>query len=168
LNNRIMALFIVGMSVSAGVGWFAHRLPQRPLGLVAPSLSIETALDAARAATTACAGSQVSVSIIDASGQPKLFYVADGTAGNHAFMAFMKAHTALAFNMPSGKVHEMSRRDMVLAARLLTGSDFMTYAGGVTITKGSQIIGAIGVSGALISSQDEECALAALKSINAR
>jgi len=81
-------------------------------------------------------------------------------------MAYMKANTALAFNMPSGKVHERSRRDPMLAARLATGTDFMTYAGGVTITRGEQVVGAIGVSGAILSTKDEECAVAALKSIS--
>ena len=62
--------------------------PERPLPR-APSL--ELALEAARAIVDACKGYHVGVSIIDAAGTPKLYYIPDGTDGSHAYTGFRKA-----------------------------------------------------------------------------
>jgi uncharacterized protein GlcG (DUF336 family) len=129
---------------------------------------LDLALEVARIATAACAGFHVSVSIIDAAGLPKLYYVPDGTAGNHAQMGFRKAKAALAFKLPSGRVGEMAHSDSAVAAKLAQDPDMIGYAGGLPIMKGAEIIGAVGVSGAMPSTKDEECARSGLDQIRDR
>lgn len=138
----------------------------------APSLDL--AIEAAKAATAACKGYHVSVTIVDASGAPKLFYVPDGTGGEHAYTALRKAFTALTFKMPTSKVGEMTRTDHAVADRITADTNLLSFAGGVPIHAGERgheddaIIGAIGVSGAEPSEKDEECAIAGMEKVQAR
>jgi hypothetical protein len=87
-------------------------LPLRPLEpplAKAPPLAL--ALEAAQATVAACKGYHVGVSVIDASGAPKLYYIADGTAGSHAYTAFRKAYAALTFKMPTSEVGPLTKTD---------------------------------------------------------
>jgi Haem-degrading len=94
--------------------------PRPPETPVAPSLSLELSLQAARAAVAACSGYHIGVSIIDAAAMPKLYYIPDGTAGNHAYTAFRKANAALTFNRPSGEVGTQTRSDARIRERVRT------------------------------------------------
>jgi uncharacterized protein GlcG (DUF336 family) len=139
--------------------------PSRPAPARGPS--VDLALQAAQAAVAACAGSHVGVAIIDSAGTPKLYYVPDGTAGFHAYTGFRKAYTALTFKMPTSQVGSLSKTDSVVAAKITADTNFLSFAGGVPIKVGEEIIGAIGVSGAEPSSIDEECANAGLEKVKA-
>ena len=70
------------------------RPPERPLPR---SPALDLSLEAAKAIVEACKGYHVGVSIIDAAGTPKLYYIPDGTDGSHAYTGFRKAYTALTF-----------------------------------------------------------------------
>jgi len=140
--------------------------PSRPPP--ARALAVELALQAAQEAVAACTGSHVGVAIIDAAGTPKLYYVPDGTAGFHAYTGFRKAYTALTFKMPTSEVGALSKTDATIAAKITADTNFLSFAGGVPIRVGDEIIGAIGVSGAEPSSIDEKCANAGLEKIKAR
>jgi uncharacterized protein GlcG (DUF336 family) len=139
------------------------RPPERPLP---KSPSIDFALQAARAIVAACNGYHVGVSVIDSSGTPKLYYIPDGTDGSHAYTGFRKAYTALSFKMPTSQVGELTKTDPAVAARIKADTNFLTFAGGLLIKSGTEIIGALGVSGAEPSAKDEECGLAGLEKIN--
>jgi uncharacterized protein GlcG (DUF336 family) len=139
--------------------------PSRPAP--ARALAVELALQAAQEAVAACAGSHVGVAIIDAAGTPKLYYIPDGTAGFHAYTGFRKAYTALTFKMPTSEVGALSKRDAAIAAKITADTDFLSFAGGIPIRVGDEIIGAIGVSGGEPSSIDEKCANAGLEKIKA-
>jgi len=139
--------------------------PSRPPP--ARALAVELALQAAQEAVAACAGSHVGVAIIDAAGTPKLYYVPDGTAGFHAYTGFRKAYTALTFKMPTSEVGALSKTDATVAAKITADTNFLSFAGGVPIRVGDEIIGAIGVSGAEPSAIDEKCANAGLEKIKA-
>jgi uncharacterized protein GlcG (DUF336 family) len=139
--------------------------PSRPPP--ARALAVELALQAAQEAVAACAGSHVGVAIIDAAGTPKLYYVPDGTAGFHAYTGFRKAYTALTFGMPTSEVGALSKTDATVAAKITADTNFLSFAGGVPIRVGDEIIGAIGVSGAEPSAIDEKCANAGLEKIKA-
>jgi uncharacterized protein GlcG (DUF336 family) len=131
---------------------------------VARAPSLEASLAMAKAVVESCHGYHVSVSILDAEGSPKLFYVPDGTAGFHAYMGFRKANTALKFAMPSGKVADATKTDPQLAAKYQAdAANFVSFAGGMPIMLGSEVIGAVGVSGAEPSSKDEACAVDGIK-----
>ena len=112
-----------------------------------------------------CAGFHVGVAIIDAAGTPKLYYVPDGTAGFHAYTGFRKAYTALTFKMPTSELGTLSKTDATIAAKISGDTNFLSFAGGLPIRVGDEIIGAIGVSGAEPSSIDEKCANAGLDRI---
>jgi uncharacterized protein GlcG (DUF336 family) len=137
--------------------------PSRPPPARGPS--VDVALEAAQAAVAACAGSHVGVAIIDSAGTPKLYYVPDGTAGFHAYTGFRKAYTALTFKMPTSQVGALSKTDSGLAAKITADTNFLSFAGGVPIKVGEEIIGAIGVSGAEPSAIDEKCANAGLEKV---
>jgi uncharacterized protein GlcG (DUF336 family) len=139
--------------------------PSRPPP--ARALAVELALQAAQEAVAACAGSHVGVAIIDAAGTPKLYYVPDGTAGFHAYTGFRKAYTALTFKMPTSEVGALSKTDATVAAKITADTNFLSFAGGIPIRVGDEIIGAIGVSGAEPSAIDEKCANAGLEKIKA-
>jgi uncharacterized protein GlcG (DUF336 family) len=144
-------------------------LGPRPPDVVAPSVPIDLAVELARAIVVACKGYHVGVSILDAAGMPKLYYIADGTGGTHAYTGYRKANTALSFKMPSGQVAAAAQADPALAAKLAADSNnFVTWAGGVLIMSGKELLGAVGVSGAEPSAKDEACALEGLKKIQAR
>jgi uncharacterized protein GlcG (DUF336 family) len=137
--------------------------PSRPPP--ARALALDLALLAAQEAVTACAGSHVGVAIIDSADTPKLDYIPDGTAGFHAYTGFRKAYTALTFKMPTSEVGALSRTDATVAAQITADTNFLSFAGGVPIRVGDEIIGAIGVSGAEPSAIDEKCANAGLEKI---
>jgi uncharacterized protein GlcG (DUF336 family) len=145
----------------------ARRPPWPTRPPPARALAVELALQAAREAVAACAGSHVGVAIIDAAGTPKLYYVPDGTAGFHAYTGFRKAYTALTFKMPTSEVGALSKTDATVAAKITADTNFLSFAGGVPIKVGDEIIGAIGVSGAEPSAIDEKCANAGLEKIKA-
>ncbi|WP_254602628.1 GlcG/HbpS family heme-binding protein [Sphingomonas bacterium] len=143
-------------------------LPPRPAETpVSPALPMDVALVAARAATAACAGYHVGVAIVDLAGMPKLYFIADGTAGNHAYTAFRKAFTALTFRQPSEQVGEATKTDARLRDRVVADGNLLTFAGGLPIVMNGRLVGAIGVSGAEPSAVDERCAVAALRRIGA-
>jgi uncharacterized protein GlcG (DUF336 family) len=141
----------------------------RPPDVVARSASIAVAVDLAKAIVVACKGYHVGVSVLDAAGTPKLYYIPDGTGGTHAYTGYRKANTALSFKMPSGKVAAAAQADPAIAAKLAAdANNYVTWAGGVLIMAGTEVIGAVGVSGAEPSAKDEACALEGLKKVQSR
>jgi uncharacterized protein GlcG (DUF336 family) len=71
--------------------------------------------------------------------------------------------------MPSGQVEAATKSDPALAAKYAAdASNFVTWAGGILITVGGEVIGAIGVSGAQPSAKDEACAIDGLNKIKSR
>jgi uncharacterized protein GlcG (DUF336 family) len=145
----------------------ARRSPWPSRPPPARALALDLALQAAQEAVAACTGSHVGVAIIDAGGTPKLYYIPDGTAGFHAYTGFRKAYTALVFKMPTSELGTLSKTDASIAAKITADTNFLSFAGGVPIRVGDEIIGAIGVSGAEPSSIDEKCANAGLAKIQA-
>jgi uncharacterized protein GlcG (DUF336 family) len=141
------------------------RPPQRPIPR-GPSLDL--AVEAAKAIVQACKGYHVSVSIIDSAGTPKLYYIPDGTDGSHAYTGFRKAYTALTFKMPTSQVTALAKADPSAVEKIKADPNMLSFAGGLLITAGDQIIGAVGVSGAEPSAKDEECGLVGIDKIKDR
>jgi uncharacterized protein GlcG (DUF336 family) len=138
----------------------------RPPAHVARAPSLAAALKMAEAIVASCQGYHVGVAVLDAEGGPKLYYIPDGTASFHAYNGFRKANTALKFGMASGKVAAALKADPELAAKYQADSgNYLTYAGGVAITVGTEVIGAVGVSGAEPSEKDEACAMDGVKAV---
>ena len=144
------------------------RTPEVP----APSIPIDLAVAAAKAAQAACATFHFGFAVLDQSGQPKLIYITDGSAGSHAARATGKASAALLINGPSQGLNDRAAADPAIAAKVQAAKDsgkpLMAMAGGLPIVQNGQLIGAIGVSGAEPGGHDPECAAAAIKLIDAQ
>jgi uncharacterized protein GlcG (DUF336 family) len=101
---------------------------------------------------------QVGITIIDSGGNLVMFHKIDNTQLSSVETSAGKARTALEFKLPSKAL------DDAIAAggagmRLLALKDITPLQGGLLILVDGKIAGAIGVSGAL-SSQDEQVAKA--------
>jgi len=157
-----------GQGMPGGGPQGAPRGPRTP-DVVAPSIPIDLAVAAAKAAQAACASFHFGVAILDQSGQPKLFYTTDGASGDHATRAAGKASAALLINAPSEGLKDRAAADPAIAAKVQAAKDsgkpLMGMAGGLPIVANGQVLGAIGVSGAEPGGHDKECATAALNAI---
>ncbi len=184
--SAAMALALIGASLAqaqapqaappmpgpgGGAPQGAPRGPRAP-EVPAPSIPIDVAVAAAKAAQTACAGFHFGFAILDQSGQPKLIYILDGSAGSHATRAVGKASSALLINGPSEGLTDRAAADPAIAAKVQAAKDsgkpMMAMAGGLPIVVNGQALGAIGVSGAEPGGHDPECAAAAMKVIQAQ
>jgi uncharacterized protein GlcG (DUF336 family) len=187
MKNPMVILGLIAVCVSAsaappGSGFPGDRgrpgdglpfppgpLPPRPPERALPrGPSIDLAVEAAKAIVVACTGYHVAVSVIDSAGTPKLYYIPDGTDGSHAYTGFRKAYTALTFKMPTSQVGPLTKTDPEVAAKIKADTNLLTFAGGMLLTAGDEIIGAIGVSGAEPSAKDEECGLVGINKIKGR
>jgi uncharacterized protein GlcG (DUF336 family) len=141
------------------------RPPERP---VPRGPALDLALEAAKAIVDACKGYHVGVSIIDSAGTPKLYYIPDGTDGSHAYTGFRKAYTALTFKMPTSQVGALTKTDPTVVARIKADPNLLTFAGGMVLEAGGEVVGAVGVSGAEPSAKDEECGLVGIGKVKDR
>ena len=148
-----------------------HRGPGAPPESTAAGPNLKLAIAGARAAITACAaqGYRVGVTVIDSAGEARAMLTADGSDGSHVFVAMRKAITALAFQMPSSQADTEVHQDKSLLKRVTPA--MFVEGGALPILANGQVIGAIGVSGAAgapIGHQDEVCAAAGLKKMQAQ
>ena len=142
------------------------RRPPQPLSA---GPTVDVALAAAQAAVAACTPRfHVGVAVLDSSGEPTLGYTGPGARGSHIYMAERKALTALAFQRPNGEIAALAQSDPAVTAKITGDKNMVTFAGGVPLMSGGKIIGAIGVSGAEPSSEDEKCARAGIAAVHDR
>jgi len=147
-------------------GGAARPAARPPVSTRGPALGL--AIEAARAAVDTCAagGFYIGASVIDTSGQPRATVEAEGSDGGHVYVAVRKALVALTFKMPSSKAAIALQTDKALLARVTP--NMFVMEGAVPLMAGSEIIGAIGASGAAGGDQDEVCATAGLNKIKDR
>ena len=148
-----------------------HRGPGAPPESSAKGPGLTLAIEAARAAVTACAvaGYRIGATVVDSAGEARAMLTADGSDGSHVFVAMRKAITALAFRMPSSAAQQAILRDKRLLSRVTPA--MFVEGGAVPILLNGEPVGAIGASGAAgspIGHQDELCARAGLKAIESR
>jgi uncharacterized protein GlcG (DUF336 family) len=132
--------------------------------------ALELALEAARGAIDTCAARQqkISVSILDSAGVPKLLLASDGAHARGVASSTAKAQTALSFNSATSALGERAKTDKTLAERIAANPGFNVRGGGLAISVGGAVIGAIGVGGARGSDVDEACAQAGLALVQSR
>ena len=137
-----------------------------PVNTRGPEMAL--AIEGARAAVESCEaqGFYIGASVIDTSGQPRAMVESNGSDGGHVYVAVRKALVALALKMPSSKGTEAVRNDPSLLSRITP--QMFVMEGAVPIYVGSEIIGAIGASGAAGGDADEVCAVAGLQKIKDR
>lgn len=146
------------------------QTPPAPPPPPARGPALELALEAARTALDSCSARQqkVSVSVVDSAGVLKALLATDGAHARGVASSTNKAVTALTFNSATAALGEKAKSDPALAARIAANPGFNARGGGVTITVGGTLIGAIGVGGARGSDIDEACALAGLAQVQSR
>ena len=147
----------LAMTLSAGAA-FADTLPLRPV------LTLEAARTVLRAAEAKAKaeGWPCVISVVDSDGLPIILERMDDAAvPGGVILAPGKARTAALFRRPSGALEDAINGKRPAAA---TARGFVMMRGGIPITVGGHIVGAIGVS-ADIPQHDEVIADAGIAAL---
>ena len=123
-----------------------------------------TILDAALRTGTEKGFKPLAVVVLDARGALKAFAAQDGTSLKRGEIARGKADGALAMGLGSRAIAKMAaeRPAFVAAATHAVGGSLVPVPGGVLILQGTDVVGAVGISGDL-SDNDEICAVAGIE-----
>ena len=132
-------------------------------------LTSALAVEAAQAAVAACKaqGYNVTVTITDRTGMPKLVLVRDGAGGVGVEVTRRKAYTAAVLGVSTG---DFTKRVSAPGAFNpgIYDPQLSTGQGGVPIKVGNDTIGGIAAAGAPGGDKDEACAIAGLDKIKDR
>lgn len=145
------------MMVLMGVG------SGQPVMVTIKRMSLDTALQIARAAIAQCRkeGVQVAVTVVDRGGRTQVVLRDVLAMPLTLRISYQKAYTAMSFNAPTS----------VLAARFKSPvsiakvKNVLFSAGGVPVTAAGSILGGVGVSGAPSGLTDEKCAKAGVAAV---
>jgi uncharacterized protein GlcG (DUF336 family) len=133
------------------------------------TLSPDVAFELAKAALETCRknGFQVSVVVLDRTGQPQVL-LRDRYAGLPSpTTATDKAYTALGFAKDTSELARSVEAGS-LSAGLAKLPHVLMLAGGIVVEGGGTLLGAVGVAGAPGGDKDETCARAGLESVRDR
>ena len=100
------------------------------------------------------------VAVVDAGGHTICLERLDGTFAASADVSIGKARTAANFGRPTRGIEDSINKNRPALAAVAAVTPFTPLQGGIPITIGKEVIGAIGVSGAASAQQDEEIASA--------
>jgi uncharacterized protein GlcG (DUF336 family) len=130
---------------------------QRELSLAAAALMAQAAVEHCRKG-----GFRISVTIVDSSGQIRLFHKDDGANPHTVDASFRKAYTARSYRVPSADF--MKRTEVGGGGRpgLRAINHTIGVPGGLPIKIGEETIGGIGIAGAPGDQGDEACAAAGI------
>jgi glc operon protein GlcG len=103
------------------------------------------------------------IAVVDDGGNLLLLHRLDGTFAMGSSISIGKARTAALFKKPTSFFEELVVQKGRVSMTALP--DFTPLKGGVPILSGGEIVGAVGVSGAMSADQDEEMALAAARAV---
>jgi uncharacterized protein GlcG (DUF336 family) len=154
---------IAGFAVFGSVDVvLAEPLPTETFKILPAALAIEVA----QAAMASCKtqGYNVSVAIVDRTGNLKLLVVGDGASALTRRLSRRKAYTAAMRRVTTGELAKQVAAPGAFNPTLYD-TQMVTAVGGVPIKTGDETIGAIGVSGAPGGDKDEACANAGLAKI---
>jgi len=152
--------FAAGPAVTPAVAQQPPAATSAPMLPYGPVITLDQAKHVMAAAELEAAKNSwpVAITILDSGGNLVMFHKVDNAQLSATTTSEGKARTALEFKLPSKAL------DDAIAAggagmRLLALKDITPLQGGILIVADAKIIGAVGVSGAL-SSQDEQVAKA--------
>ena len=134
----------------------AHKVEAGPV-------SFATAWDVVRAAHAYATreGLKVSAAVVDEAGSPIAVRRMDGADPNTAELAFNKAYTAAAFQLPSAELGSVAQPACLRSLTIAHAGRIMPEGGGIALVDGVAIVGGIGVAGGR-PEQDVLCCQAAL------
>ena len=129
-------------------------------------ISLVLAQETAAAAIERCRkeGYRVAVTVVDRAGQVKATLRDDGAGPHTADTSRRKAYTALTLRAVTSEVVKRIAANPE-AAGLKEVTDVLILGGGIPIRAGTEIIGAVGVSGAPGGDKDEVCGQAGIDKI---
>lgn len=128
------------------------------------TLTLAVAQVAATAANAACTrqGFTTTSTVVDASGAVIAQLRNDGASAASADVSKGKAVAAAGFKAPTDQLREAAKTNPGFA----NIPNFIILAGGLPISSGARVVGAIGVAGAPTDDLDKTCAQAGLDAIN--
>lgn len=101
-------------------------------------------------------GILLNIAVVDAGANLTAFVRMDGAFLGSIDLSIKKAKTARFFNMPTGKLGELSQPGQPLFNIEISNNGLITFPGGLTLKdKNGNIIGAIGVSGSSVEDDHE-------------
>jgi uncharacterized protein GlcG (DUF336 family) len=121
-------------------------------------ITIEQALAvvAAARAKAELQGTLMDIAVVNAGANLKAFIRMDGAFLGSIDISIKKAKTARFFNMPTGKLGELSQPGKPLYNIEFSNGGLITFPGGLPLKdKNGNIIGAIGVSGSTVEDDHE-------------
>lgn len=129
----------------------------------------EITLDVAKSIISACeqkaieVGVPMVISVVDGAGHLIALHRMDRALLASIEISMNKAYTSAAFKMPTSKLSSLAKPDGELfGINSQNAGRYVTFGGGYPVFSGSEVIGAIGVSGGNVA-QDEAVAKAGLK-----
>ena len=149
-------VLVTVMACTASLTLHGQVLTQR-------SISLQLARTIADAALAACTrdGNDVTAAVVDRAGDLVLLLRSDKANPHNAELARRKAYTSRTFGITT-----LEFRNRTAGASDFAGqrqlADVIPLGGGVPIRIGTELIGALGLSGSPIQEADEKCALAGL------
>jgi uncharacterized protein GlcG (DUF336 family) len=160
---------LVVLCAALAVWVAAGPSPAAAQGLITQkALSIEMAQTIAEGALQQCRtmNFHVSVSVIDVSGLLKAFLRDEHTGPHTIDLSRKKAFTALTFANRYATSGEAAKAwNSTLGSPMPNVEGAVGVAGGVPIKVGNEVIGAVGVSGAVGGDNDEICAKAGIAKV---
>jgi len=133
--------------------------------------ALDVAIEAAKTAQSTCVanGYKTTVTVVDSAGVPVVVLSGDGAAERTQAVGLSKTSTTIKYKVPSGEIADRAKTDAALDAEIKADPKIGTARrGALPIKVGSEIIGAISVSGAPGGDKDEVCAQAALDKVKSR
>jgi uncharacterized protein GlcG (DUF336 family) len=155
-----------GLAALTGINaWAADPLPTETHKV----LTVDVALEAAQAAVAACKaqGYNVTVTVADRLGSPKVVIVRDGPPGVAPESTRRKAYTAARQRISTAEFTNRISRPGAFNPTMFD-RELATGAGGVPINAGEETIGGIAAAGAPGGDKDEACAQAGVDKIKDR
>ncbi len=110
-------------------------------------------------------GTAMNIAVVDAGGNLKAFVRMDNAWLGSIDISIKKARTARFFDMESGSIGELSQPGGSLYNIEVSNGGLISFPGGVPLTQGDVVIGAIGVSGSSVEN-DRQVALAGAATIS--
>jgi len=137
----------------------------------ARGISTVLAVEAAQTAIATCVadGNKVTAIVVDSEAVPIAMISGDGAAAITQRIAMGKANISIRTKMSSGDAVTKAKADAAFNAMLMGDPSLgVPRPGAILIQEGSDIIGALAISGSPTGDKDEACARAGLAKIQAR
>jgi uncharacterized protein GlcG (DUF336 family) len=159
---RLVSLAVLASASILVVGPACAQAPQ-----VEKNVSMGLALAIIQGALEQCTkdGYKISVTIVDKGGNVAASIRGDGTGPHTMEFSRLKAYTARTRNQTSLQTMKLLEDPANAFIRQIPG--VVGVGGGVPIRVGTEVIGAVGVSGAPGGEKDEACANAGLAKVEA-